>query len=72
MNGVKLVRQKCAKSPLQHVQRIGLNKLERVMRLGRNVHANNLEPRPVVTHGCPTRTAEQVEQPHQLNPQEQS
>ena len=43
-------------------QRVGLVELERVVRLRIDVHADHLEPGPVVAHGRAAGAAEQVEQ----------
>jgi len=47
----------------QHIERIPLMKLERIVRLRFNVHPHNLEPRTVISHRSPASPAEQIEQP---------
>jgi len=55
VNRVKLVAVRS-----EVFQRVRLDELERVTRLRVDVHADDLEPGPVVSHGRATLAAEQV------------
>jgi len=65
--GIRLARRRCVdrielrdKSPIQ-AQCVGLNKLERILRLGSDIDTDNLEARSLVSDASTTGAAKQIQ-----------
>ena len=63
MNGIKRGDELWVKR-----KSVGLDELERIVRLGRDIDSDNAEASPTVTYACATSATEKIKQPRFAHP----